>query len=95
MAPVSVHAAFDKVFQYVYHSPLSKLFISVFVLWGGGGELFCYAINSPFSTGNFVLSLLHRTIIPEVTFSVKGLLFHQSTSHSIHGVSEFFSLLGI
>ena len=22
VAPVSVHAAFDKVFQYVYHSPL-------------------------------------------------------------------------
>ena len=34
--------------------------------------MFCYAINGPFSPGNFVLSLLHRAIIPELTFSVKG-----------------------
>ena len=34
--------------------------------------MFCYTINGPFSLGNFVLSLLHRAIIPELTFSVKG-----------------------
>ena len=34
--------------------------------------MFCYAINGPFATGNFVLSLLHRPIIPELTFSVEG-----------------------
>ena len=34
--------------------------------------MFCYAIYGPSSAGNFVLSLLHRTIIPELTFSVKG-----------------------
>ena len=34
--------------------------------------MFCYTINGPFSPGNFVLSLLHRAIIPELTFSVKG-----------------------
>ena len=34
--------------------------------------MFCYAINGPFSPGNFVLSLLHRAIIPELTFSVNG-----------------------
>ena len=45
--------------------------ISVFVLFCKRG-VFCYAINGPFSAGNFLLSLLHRTIIPELTFSVKG-----------------------
>ena len=70
MAPVSVHAAFDKVFQYVHHSPLYLFSVFLFLFCRRG--VFCYAINGPFSAGNFVLSFLHRTIIPELTFSVKG-----------------------
>ena len=70
MAPVSVHAAFDKVFQYVHHSPLSLFTVFLFLFCRR--EMFCYAINGPFSPGNFVLSLLHRAIIPELTFSVNG-----------------------
>ena len=70
VAPVSVHAAFDKVFQYAHHSPLSLF--TVFLLLFCRREMFCYAINGPFSPGNFVLSLLHRAIIPELTFSVNG-----------------------